>query len=62
MAQGVESELAQQVEACRQRSVIQKRMLEREMEVWQIVDEQNRAEGSRAETARSFGAPQMLKA
>lgn len=44
LAQGLGEELAQKVEACRQRSTIQKRVLEREMEVWQIVDEQRKTE------------------
>lgn len=36
--------LVEQVEACRERSVLQKRVVEREMEVWKIVEEQKSTE------------------
>lgn len=43
-AKGITPELVERVEACRERSTVQKRILEREMEVWQIIEEQKRTE------------------
>ncbi|KAF8581757.1 hypothetical protein K439DRAFT_1635926 [Ramaria rubella] len=40
LAQRIDPELVNRVEACRERSAVQKRVLEREMEVWQIIEEQ----------------------
>lgn len=48
LSQGMDEKLVQNVEECRQRSEIQKRVLDREMEVWQIVDEQKKTENLRA--------------
>ena len=44
LSQGLNAQLVELVEGCRARSAIQKRVLEREMEVWQIVEEQKRTE------------------
>jgi indoleamine 2,3-dioxygenase len=44
LSQGLNAQLVELVEGCRARSTIQKRVLEREMEVWQIVEEQKRTE------------------
>jgi indoleamine 2,3-dioxygenase len=44
LAQGLNAQLVELVEGCRARSAVQKRVLEREMEVWQIVEEQKRSE------------------
>lgn len=44
---GIDEKLLKTVEECRQRSETQKRVLDREMEVWQIVDEQKMTEKSR---------------
>jgi len=44
LSQGLDAQLVELVEGCRARSAIQKRVLEREMEVWQIVEEQKRTE------------------
>jgi indoleamine 2,3-dioxygenase len=43
-AEGIDPKLVESVEACRERSTVQKRVLEREMEVWQIIEEQKRTE------------------
>ena len=40
----LDPKLVERVEACRERATVQKRILEREMEVWQIVEEQKRTE------------------
>ena len=44
LSKGLNAQLVELVEGCRARSAIQKRVLEREMEVWQIVEEQKRTE------------------
>ncbi|GJJ10032.1 hypothetical protein Clacol_004258 [Clathrus columnatus] len=47
LSKGMDEEIVKSVEECRQRSEIQKRVLDREMEVWQIVDEQKKTESLR---------------
>jgi hypothetical protein len=44
IAQGLNAQLVELVEGCRAHSAVQKRVLEREMEVWQLVEEQKRSE------------------
>jgi indoleamine 2,3-dioxygenase len=44
LTQGLDQQLVELVEACRARAIVQKRVIEREMEVWQIIEEQKRTE------------------
>lgn len=44
LSRGLDPIIAERVDACRHRSVVQKRVLEREMEVWQIIEDQRSTE------------------
>ena len=52
---GLDPVIAESVETCRHRSAVQKRVLEREMEVWQIVEEQRTTEVSAERRSQPSG-------
>ena len=60
LTRGIDSMLVERVEACRERSAVQKRILEREMEIWKIIEEQKCTEllarEMRLSTKRGAGA------
>ena len=58
LTQGLDAQLIELVDVCRTRAEVQKRVIEREMEVWQIIEEQRRNELT-AQTPTAAQGPEV---